>query len=109
VTCYDARHYVSSLPRHLRRWDADAKVWRVDLSALPGLTRDLRRAGFEVISDADAEEAPASWADAMFEALPPPLAEAAYRALVKVLHPDVTGGDHAPMAQLNVARDRARS
>lgn len=31
VTCFEARHYVSSLPRHLRHWDRMAKVWPVAL------------------------------------------------------------------------------
>lgn len=108
VACYEARGYVSSLPRHLRHWAADAKVWRVDVSAIPKLTRDLRRAGFEVISDADVEQAPASWADAMYDALPDKLADQAYKALTRVLHPD-TGGDGKQMAMLNAARDKARS
>ncbi len=75
VTCYQARHYLSSLPRHLRRWDSVLKVWLVDISMIGRLASDLRRAGFEVISDAEDEQAPDSWCDAMFEALSPELAE----------------------------------
>ena len=107
MTCFAARHYLSSLPRYLRRWDSVLKVWLVATSQIGRLASDLRSAGFEVLIDADLEQAPDTWADAMYAALGPALADVAYRALLKVLHPDVTGGDHAPMAALNVARDRA--
>jgi hypothetical protein len=41
----------------------------------------------------------------MFAALGPEYGERAYRALVRVLHPD-GGGDHQLMVDLNKARDR---
>ena len=108
VTCYQARHYVSSLPRLMRHWDADRKVWKVDVQLIGRLASDMRVAGFTVVIDQDQEETPETWADAMFTELPAGLANEAYRALLRVLHPDLTGGDHIPMAQLNAARDRAR-
>ncbi len=106
VTCYKARHYVSSLPQHMRHWDRLCKVWRVDTRLIGRLVSDLRNAGFEVLVDDELAQAPDSWCDAMFEALSPELAEQAYRALTRVLHPDL-GVDGTHMAALNVARDRA--
>ena len=106
VTCFEARGYISSLPRHLRKWDATAKVWKVDVSVSSRLASDLRNAGFTVVVDDDLEQAPDTWADAMFAALPPELADQAYRALTRVLHPDL-GVDGTHMTALNVARDRS--
>lgn len=77
VRCYQARGYISSLPRNQRSWDAGAKVWLVDISMIKKLTADLRRAGFTVITDSDAGQAPSTWADGMYEALPPALADQA--------------------------------
>lgn len=68
----------------------------------------MRAAGFEVLVDDALEPAPDTWADALYEALGPELATAAYRALTRILHPDL-GVDGAHMTALNVARDRARS
>jgi hypothetical protein len=92
VRCYQARHLVSALPMHLRHWDQLAKVWRVDTWLVSGLADDMRRAGFTVVIDGELDQAPDTWADLMYQELPPPLADAAYRALLRVLHPD-TGGD----------------
>ena len=63
-------------------------------------------AGFEVLVDDEAEQAPDTWADAMYAELPRELADQAYRALTRVLHPDL-GVDGTHMTALNVARDRA--
>ena len=106
VTCFGARHYISSLPAHLRTWDRLLKVWLVDISVIPRLTSDLRRAGFEVLVD-DKLEPPDTWADEMYAALGPELANQCHKVLTRVLHPDL-GVDGVHMTALNVARDRAK-
>jgi hypothetical protein len=108
VTCFQARHYVSSLPRPMRHWDADHKVWKVDVSLISRLASDLRAAGFDVLVDDDQDQAPDTWADQMYAALPRELADQAYRALTRILHPDLgVHGTH--MTALNCARDKARA
>ena len=77
VTCYEARRFVSSLPRPLRRWDANRKVWLVDVSLISRLASDMRRAGFEVLVDDELDQAPDSWADGMYEVLGPELGDGA--------------------------------
>ena len=108
VTCYQARHYVSSLPRHLRSWDADRKHWLVSIQLIGRLASDLRAAGFEVLVNDELERTPDTWADAMYTALGHELASQCYKALTRILHPDL-GVDGVHMTALNVARDRARS
>jgi hypothetical protein len=88
VKCYQARNLVSALPAHLRHWEpAPLKVWKVDTLLLDQLARDMRRAGHTVVTD-DRREPESNWCDGMFAALPPDLADQAYRALTRVLHPD---------------------
>lgn len=77
MSCYQARYYISSLPRHLRTWDSASKSWLVDVRLISRLASDLRDAGLQVIVDDELEQAPDTWADAMFEALPPALADQA--------------------------------
>ena len=52
-------------------------MWLVDVRLIGGLASDLRDAGFQVIVDDELEQAPSTWADGMFEALPPALADRA--------------------------------
>lgn len=105
MTCFAARSYVSSLPRPQRRWDPGRKVWLVDASLIAGLARDLRAAGFEVLVDGDQ---PDTWADQMFTALGADLGGQCYKALTRILHPDLIG-DGSHMMALNCARDKARA
>jgi hypothetical protein len=52
------------------------------------------------------EAADRSWAVVLMEAVGPQRREAVFRALTRVLHPDVTGGDNTlQQQQLNEARD----
>jgi hypothetical protein len=46
------------------------------------------------------------WAHSLFRAVGPDRAEAVYKALSRVLHPDTPTGDHQLMQQLNEARRR---
>jgi len=49
-----------------------------------------------------------TWADTLFRAVGKDREEAVFKALTKVLHPDVKTGSVELMQQLNVARDKRR-
>ncbi|WP_411088346.1 hypothetical protein [Streptomyces sp. 061-3] len=110
---FEALGVIKTMPQRRRRWNADEKCWVISLSLLPDLKAALAAEGFKVVvRDAHSHRAEprgrgaASWADAMFAELPKALAEAAYKALLPVLHPD-RGGDTLAMQMLNAARDKA--
>jgi hypothetical protein len=103
-----------SIPWECRRWDKVARHWTVDEPYVADAVT-LMRARFGSIDIADLRSArrpprgadPADWADALLAALPEHLREPAYRALLRVLHPDV-GGDTRLTQRLNdVFRRRA--
>lgn len=100
------------------RWDSVEKCWCARNGFVrAGLEADLRAYGDLVIGvdetptwarvpPPQAARAPSvNWADALLIAMPPGLRDKVYRAVVRVLHPDV-GGDLELMQQLNGARDR---
>lgn len=97
-------------------WNPVHRVWMLErwhLQELLALLR-YRRIPFDVLRlDGEPAAQPRrtgspSWPEALFAALPAHLREPAYKALVKVLHPDV-GGDHLAAQALNVAWDKWRS
>lgn len=49
-----------------------------------------------------------TWADTLFRAVGPDREEVVFKALTKILHPDVKTGDEKLMKQLNQARDSRR-
>ncbi len=92
-----------------RRWDADRKHWTIGTTSVQLAAKRFTDAGFLVTVEGHAYTAtPATMTNGtrpiadLFAALPPPLRPDAYKALARVLHPDV-GGDTVLMQQLNDA------
>lgn len=120
---FAAKDVIKSMP--VRRWDPDQKAWVIPAGDVPELKTALEAAGFRVLitegpkrekqqrQERRYEPPPRnthsangkSWAESMFLALNPALAEKAYKQLIRVLHPDAGGSEDA-MKILNVARDR---
>lgn len=107
---YELRELIKTFPG--RRWHSDAKCWSVPADSVDALADALRAAGqrvFFTAGGADDRRPPSpstptrTWAEHLFAAVGPAHADATYRAMSKVLHPD-TGGDTALMQQLNAAR-----
>ena len=79
------------------------------VDALAGALRAAGQHVFFTAGGADNRRAPSpgtpdrTWAEHLFAAVGPAHADATYRAMSKVLHPD-TGGDTVLMQQLNAAR-----
>lgn len=90
-----------------RKWDATHKRWLVPDYCVVGLAEQFAVEGESVVIDGELYEryvhAGAS-SDGpfgpLFDALPASLVQPVYRALIKVLHPDV-GGDSELMKELN--------
>lgn len=103
----DLKEYI---PAGFRRWDREERVWLVkepyvndalDICNEYGqVTLIDQRVPVDVSSARDQE-----WAEAMFAAVPEHLRRPAYRALVKVLHPD-QGGDKDVFTALQLAYER---
>lgn len=116
---FDLREIVKSFPG--KRWDSIRKHWTVPVDFVDALADALRVAGCEVFithpngaswtsgstSHGTRSTPAADWADQLFSAVGPDLAETVFKALTKALHPD-TGGDTVLMQQLNAARERAK-
>lgn len=114
---YELRELVKTFPG--RKWRPDEKCWTVGLSTVDALADALRAVGETVfVTRADGtpwtsgraehghRAAPSSsWAESLLGAVGPERADAVFRALSRVLHPDA-GGDTALMQQLNAARTR---
>jgi hypothetical protein len=107
---YELRELIKTFPG--RRWHPDAKCWSVPAGTVDALASALRAAGQTVFFTAGGTDnrrpaAPSTpgrtWAEHLFAAVGPTHADATYRAMSKVLHPD-TGGDTVLMQQLNAAR-----
>jgi len=107
----DAKDAIKALPD--ARWDPQLKVWGIPAQFRAEAERLLRRHGFVPVGGKEeretgrAETSSASWADALRSALPEHLREPAFKALQRVLHPDV-GGDGRLAQQLNDAFRRER-
>lgn len=107
----------SAVPSFGRRWVSSGKTWEVTRAytetALTALRLHFGTTAVEVTDLRPPKVKPATpitsrpWAAALFERLPDRLAEPAYRALTKVLHPDV-GGDGRVMQELNDTYQRRR-
>lgn len=110
---------VKSLPRGTRLWDAGRRIWVVDVDYVDMLVDAFTDEGCQVRvsrygagsagtgrpSDPSGSARTTEPFDALFASLPPDLARRAYRALVKVCHPD-TGGDTAVCQRLTQAAAR---
>lgn len=103
---------VKTVPSYARSWQPTSKVWIVDRFYAEQLAADIARMGHTVIG-LDAEQIPppknttngdsGDWARAVFRRVGPGKTDVVYRALSRVLHPDV-GGDTELMQELNDAR-----
>jgi len=99
-----------TVPPRYRSYDPASKTWTVPNDFADPILARLRRAfGFhqvQLIDHSDTATAAgqpiAEWASQLFTALPTHLREPVYRALVKILHPDI-GGDGRMAQQLNDA------
>lgn len=103
----DAKDAIKLVPG--RKWLPLEKCWSIPIAGIPELQYWLEQDGFElkVVNKPKLKTTPSgpTWADAMFSTLPPQLSDKAYKALVKILHPD-GGGDSEAMKILNAAYDR---
>ena len=113
---FEAKDLIKGMPT--RHWNKTEKCWVIPSTDVPLLHMSLQGAGFTtwIVDDpadstgqrGDARTSTAdTWADRMFAELEPPLADKAFKALIRVLHPD-TGGSTTAMKALNSARDMAR-
>jgi hypothetical protein len=114
---YELREIPKSLPG--RSWDRDRKCWRIPASLVDEAANALRVAGCTVfVTNPDGtawssgrpgagirDEPGSGWADLLLEVVGPTRHDKVFRALTKVLHPDV-GGDAGLMRDLLAARER---
>lgn len=105
-----------TIPAHMRQWDPDSKVWYVGLPYLGALVRILEGyfSDSEILLDHDIpnlialrdviepKHSPYSELYLLPDA-PKEVCYAAYRALAKLFHPDVNGGDSKRMKRINLA------
>jgi hypothetical protein len=117
-TPYALREIVKSFPG--RRWDPDAKCWIVLCSQVWELADALRVAGsppfvtgpngqpyrrHERAGRTQPRHPREGWADLLLDTVGADRVEKVFKALSKVLHPDV-GGDAQLMRELLAARER---
>jgi hypothetical protein len=109
---YDPRavEIMKSVPVH--RWNGQDKEWTTETSWVQLLAKRFHDNGYSVAVDGDLWSPPdikalSSPILSLFDALPAHLKQPVYRALSKVLHPDV-GGDTELMKELNKAIERRR-
>jgi hypothetical protein len=95
------------IPHTARHWHPAGKFWRIDepfvdtaLSVVCPHVGRLRVADLRRPRAVSSAPAPVDWAQALFAALPEHLREPAYKALLRILHPDV-GGDGRMAQRLN--------
>lgn len=118
---FELRELVKTFPK--RRWLPDSRAWRIGVTFVDDCADALRAAGCEVfVTRPDGStwtsgrpgtghrSTPAEdWAGRLLDAVGPDRAEAVFRALTRVLHPDTGSGDTVLMQQLNTARDQRRA
>ncbi len=90
-----------------RQWDSRQRHWTIAASSVPLAAKRFTHAGFTVLVDGRPWTPTAalngtSVFPALFAYLPTQLRGTTYKALARVLHPDV-GGDNALMQALNDA------
>lgn len=116
-TPYELREVVKSFPG--RRWDPEGKCWIVARAQVWELADALRVAGTRPYitepngqpyghgdgARSEPRRPREDWAVLLLDTVGPDRAERVFKALSKVLHPDV-GGDHQLMRELVAARDR---
>jgi hypothetical protein len=101
----------AAVPGYARTWNPAAKEWTVDAGHAPQLASALRATGHQVVGldPPPPRDVPGAdntqWARILFRRVGPNRRDPVFRALTKVLHPDV-GGDHSLMQELNQAREQ---
>ena len=103
---------VKLIPGHARKWDPTGKVWTVQAHYVHGLAADMRARGCTIIG-LDQPEPPTpgggtDWASALFTRVGKARADSVFRALSKILHPDMETGDSTLQRELLEARERFR-
>ncbi|OBB71572.1 hypothetical protein [Mycobacterium sp. 852014-52144_SCH5372336] len=111
---YDLRlvDLVKTVPAGARSWNKSTRTWWVSDRHAAWLVDDMRRAGYSVtgIDDRHRDDRrdraadQGTWAQMLFAAVGPDRAAPVFKALSKVLHPDLVGGDRRLMQELNDAR-----
>jgi hypothetical protein len=103
-----------TVPGYARQWIPERKEWEVDATWVDSLAATLLAAGHTVagLNDRTAtryppKSDPSRWAHTLLSRLDPGLRQAVYRALSRVLHPDV-GGDPTLQRELNDAFNETR-
>jgi hypothetical protein len=97
-----------TVPGYARSWDAQRRCWHVEPDWMHLLAAELRRHGHQVTG---VDQPPArnsetdDWARVLFRRVGPHRIEPIFRAIARVLHPDVATGDTMLMRELLDARD----
>jgi hypothetical protein len=103
----------TAVPSGARDWNPATKEWTIRAGHAEQLASALRSTGHKVLGlDPPRSDPPpradgpdtAQWARDLLTRVGPSHRDPVFRALTKVLHPDV-GGDHRLMQDLNRARD----
>lgn len=93
------------------RWDPTAKAWTVPAHVVGNVIGALEWLGFDVVREIPPPAGTSTAlgleraTEAYLASLPARLREPAFKALLRVLHPD-TGGDTKAMQALNLAREQ---
>lgn len=114
---FDAKDLIKSMPD--RKWSPADKAWVIPDYDVDDLKAVLEASNYTVVithkqqaKQEQRQEPPKTgrgaqtWADLLFGSLTPELGEKAFKALTRVLHPDI-GGSTEAMQILNAARDRS--
>lgn len=114
----------NTITHHFRKWNPDAKHWAVSSLFIDEFVSAARRHG-HVFTGLYADQgerqqrrtghprsAPppaADWAETLLDAVGTERADAVFKALTRVLHPDTATGSTELMQQLNRARDTRKA
>lgn len=122
---YDAHllAHVKSIRPFARSWDKQRKIWTLqDYPTARGFAESVRLDGYHVVGNVlefntrqretppppPTKPAPTAqpWAEQLLDAVGPDRRDAVYKAMCRILHPDVATGSTELMRDLNAARDR---